>query len=87
MIDRKIDRWMHTRPAYRDASIYRSTLIWASVHVILRVGFTAVLSQWALDFLCNFLNLCMVYLKFHSNKFFNLAVVDSLKIICVYKKL
>ena len=39
------------RPAYRDASIYRSKLILASVHVILWVGFTAVISQWALDFL------------------------------------
>ena len=57
------------RPAYRDASIYRSKLILASVHVILLVGFTAVISQWALDFSENLLNLCMVYLKFHSNKF------------------
>ena len=56
-------------PLYRAASIYRSLLIWASVHVILWVGFTTVISQWALDFLCNFLNFCMVYLKFHSNKF------------------
>ena len=39
-----------SRPAYRYASIYRSTLIWASVHVILWVCFTSVVSQWTLDF-------------------------------------
>ena len=59
----------NTRPAYRDVSIYRSTLILASVHVILLVGFTAVIFQWALDFSEIFLNLCMLYSKFYSNKF------------------
>ena len=49
--------------------IYRSTLILASVHVILLVGLTAVISHWALDFSEIFLNLCMVHLKFYSNKF------------------
>ena len=44
-----------SQPAYRYASIYRSILFWGSVHVILRVCFTAVLSKWTLDFFGKFL--------------------------------
>ena len=38
-----------SRPAYMYASIYRSILFWATVHVTLSVGYAAVISQWTLD--------------------------------------
>ena len=31
--------------------------------------FTVVTAEWTIEFLGNFLNLCMVYLRFHSNTF------------------
>ena len=67
--------------SFLSASIYRSILFLASVHVILWVCFTAVIAEWTLDFFGKLLNLCMVYLSF------TLAVVHSIKkIICSFKK-
>ena len=61
-----------TRPAYRDAFIYRSTLILASVHVILWVGFKAVISQWALDFWEIFLKEQIIFRESTTAKLKNL---------------
>ena len=46
---------MLPRPSYR--SIYRSILFWVSVHAILWVCFTAVIAEWTIFLLGNFLNI------------------------------
>ena len=48
--DQKLLKKLAPRPVYRYASIYRSILFWASVHVILWVCFTAVISERTLVF-------------------------------------
>ena len=67
-------------------SIHRSTLLWASVQVILWVCFTAVIAEWTLDFLEKFSNLCIMIITYNNNISFILAIVHSIKIICSLKK-
>ena len=45
------------------ASIYRSILLWASVHVTLSVGYAAVISEWPLDIFRKFLK-PLIYLSY-----------------------